>query len=237
MPARAATSDEGGRPPGAGHRCLLDDRGSYDRQHHHGPAFGRAPGQHVTTAPLRWSSRGRSARNSPYCRTYANASAPSTATSEQLVAWCYQLAHMHDRADGRAGGTQATQICDHHRWHRHAQATAQLGGSVRGFTQPLRSRFVTTPTSKAADPTGRMSLAPRLTSPCASTPRNYAGSLCRRQLRTFTSSAAMHKHADQPLARWTITGRPTTRSPLNNRAQSRRYGRRPHRRMTTFTSS
>jgi hypothetical protein len=38
------------------------------------------------------------------------------------------LAHMHDWADGRVGGTQATQICDHHRRHRHAQATAQLGG-------------------------------------------------------------------------------------------------------------
>jgi hypothetical protein len=30
-----------------------------------------------------------------------------------------------------------------------------------------------------------------------------------------------------PLARWTIAGRPMTRSPLNNRAPTRRYGRQP----------
>ena len=40
MPGRAATSDEGGRTRGAGHRCGLDDRGSHDR-HHHGPALRR----------------------------------------------------------------------------------------------------------------------------------------------------------------------------------------------------
>jgi hypothetical protein len=38
---------------------------------------------------------------------------------------------MHDWADGRVGGTQTTQICDHHRRHRHAQATAQNGGYLK----------------------------------------------------------------------------------------------------------
>ena len=100
------------------------------RHHHHGPAFGRAPGQHVTTVPLRWSSRGRSARNSPDRRTYANASARSSATSEQLVAWCYQLIRMTGPMAAPAA-RRPPRICDHHRRHRHAQATALNGGYLR----------------------------------------------------------------------------------------------------------
>jgi len=46
-----------------------------------------------------------------------------------------------------------------------------------------------------------------------------------RHVRTFILSAALHKHAVGPTLRWAITGRPATRSPLNNRAPTRRISR------------
>lgn len=46
-----------------------------------------------------------------------------------------------------------------------------------------------------------------------------------RQIRTFILRAALNKHAVGPIVRWAITGRPATRSPLNNRAPTRRSAR------------
>ena len=47
-----------------------------------------------------------------------------------------------------------------------------------------------------------------------------------RQKRTPAPRAPMHKHTGRPLSCWTVLGRPTKRSPVDNRAPSR-YGRQP----------
>ena len=49
---------------------------------------------------------------------------------------------------------------------------------------------------------------------------------CRRQKRTFTPRAPVHKYTDRPLTRWTIPRALTTRSPVDNRTPSRRSGAR-----------
>jgi len=44
-------------------------------------------------------------------------------------------------------------------------------------------------------------------------------------MRMFAPRAPLHKHTGRLHPRWAITGRPTTRSPVDNRAPTRRSGR------------
>ena len=46
-----------------------------------------------------------------------------------------------------------------------------------------------------------------------------------RHYRTFIPRSALHEHAVEPVVHWAMTGPPTTRGLLDNRAPTRRYAR------------
>ena len=107
-------------------------------------------------------------------------------------------------------------------WCRTCRRSGRLGGSI-SHTRPKPDADVTPPRYRPAPLSDLRPYSCRRRPPSMLHPLGPPDS---RHDRTFIPRSALHRHAVEPMVHWAMTGPPTTRGLLDNRAPTRHYARK-----------